>query len=249
MIDFLWRYVWSAFFWKDFCFEFAMHRSIYILLFLLASCTGTQQTENEISDSSDSVIQDDTSSLSVPELPKTKLITCNGIGNISLSDNMEDLIKKAGSENIYADSLFLEGSFEGIISTLWNNTENEIAVRWTEKQEPYRTIKFLEIKQGAIYKFSNGIGVGSSLSEIADLNGAPFNLYGFAWDYGGTFIDFDGGKLSAEIPCFGGVFTLQKAGSKALDPGIMGDKKINSDHSALQEYNPRLSVIRISRKN
>ena len=43
-----------------------------------------------------------------------------------------------------------------------------------------------------------GIKVGMPIEEVEAINGEPFNLFGFYWDYGG-FAGFESGKLS-ELP-------------------------------------------------
>ncbi len=226
-----------------------MSRPIFILFILLASCTQNKQTKNELSDTGINFAADTGTTAAIDSLRlNSELISCTGIGNIKLSDNMAGLIKKAGQDSIIADSLFLEGSFEGIVSKLWKNTPYEITVRWNEREAPYRTIRFLEIREGSVYHFSNGIGIGTSLEEVVRLNEAPVSFYGFAWDYGGTFTGFNEGKLAREIPCFDGVFTLPIKGSIAVNTEIVGDKKIRSDNPALEGFDIKLSVIRINRK-
>jgi hypothetical protein len=46
------------------------------------------------------------------------------------------------------------------------------------------------------WKLASGVGIGTSLSELRLINGEPFTFSGFDWDYGGTIIDWHGGKLA-----------------------------------------------------
>lgn len=41
----------------------------------------------------------------------------------------------------------------------------------------------------------NGLRVGLDTKALQELNGKPFKFYGFEWDYGGTIVNWNGGKL------------------------------------------------------
>lgn len=40
-----------------------------------------------------------------------------------------------------------------------------------------------------------GLKLGDTLTRATEVNGTPFELFGFEWDYGGTVLDFKGGSL------------------------------------------------------
>ncbi len=177
-------------------------------------------------------------------------ITCWGIGEIDLDDDMASLEEKVGRKGLSQDSLMKEGAFEGFVTKLWKGTAKEIVVHWKEKKAPYAVIDYLEVVQPASpYHFANGIKIGTSLNDIIKLNGGTaVNLYGFGWDYGGTFIDFGKGKLAGDIPCFGGVFALPDNIKTDDSREITGDIKITSSHPALKNYEVKLVAIRVVNK-
>jgi hypothetical protein len=179
-----------------------------------------------------------------------QIITCDGIGEIKLSDDLASLARKAGNDNISHDSLFLEGNFERIVSKLWKGTVRELAVYWNETEQPFKTIQTIEIaNRNSPYQFSNGIRIGTSLKKMVELNGGvPISLYGFGWDYGGTFISFKDGKLAEPLSCFGGVFQLTSADITTSElKKILGDRQITSESEALKQYQAVLVKIRIRR--
>lgn len=178
-------------------------------------------------------------------------ITCWGIADIEFEDTFSDIEEKAGKNNLTLDSLFLEGTFQRIVTTLWKGTNKEIIIHWNESVPPFKTIKTLEISNPASsYHFVNGIKIGSSLTDIVNLNNAPVSLYGFGWDYGGTFADFGTGKLAGDIPCFGGVFELESSNNtNEIIAPLTGDKKISSSDPAFKNQEAKLKVIRISNSN
>ncbi|RDZ29335.1 hypothetical protein DX914_09700 [Lysobacter silvisoli] len=40
--------------------------------------------------------------------------------------------------------------------------------------------------------------MGQPLSELVALNGKPISYYGLEWDYGGTVVDYHGGRLERQ---------------------------------------------------
>ncbi len=48
------------------------------------------------------------------------------------------------------------------------------------------------------WRTTHGIRRGMTLAEIEALNGRPFKLYGFGFDYGGTTLDWNGGSLDKQ---------------------------------------------------
>jgi hypothetical protein len=89
-----------------------------------------------------------------------------------------------------------------------------------------------------------GISLGTSLSDLERLNGRPFTLAGFGWDYAGVIIDWKGGVLDSAL-----------AGIKLyLDPGpgqgesaaysqVLGDRDYSSSLPAMQQLKPTVWQI------
>jgi hypothetical protein len=89
-----------------------------------------------------------------------------------------------------------------------------------------------------------GVSLGTSLEELERLNGRPFTLAGFGWDYGGVIVDWGGGTLDSSL-----------AGVKLyLDPGpaqyesapysqVLGDRDYSSSVPAMRQLNPRVAQI------
>ena len=93
-----------------------------------------------------------------------------------------------------------------------------------------------------------GITLGTSLREVESLNGRPFILTGFDYDYAGTIVDWQNGLL-APLQNRPRVFVrLQPErgadASKAADHSeVMGGGLFNSDLAAIQRLNPRVYEI------
>src|SRR5262245_35422460 len=55
----------------------------------------------------------------------------------------------------------------------------------------------VEIRQQSQQVTYGGIGIGTTLKALERLNGRPFELAGFDWDYSGTVISWLGGRLES----------------------------------------------------
>ena len=89
-----------------------------------------------------------------------------------------------------------------------------------------------------------GISLNTSLADLERLNGKPFTLAGFGWDYAGVITDWNGGALDSLL-----------AGIKLyLDPGpaqyesapysqVLGDRDYSSSLPAMQQLSPKVRTI------
>jgi hypothetical protein len=94
------------------------------------------------------------------------------------------------------------------------------------------------------WRVGSGISLGTSLKELERINGRPFTLAGFGWDYAGVITEWGGGALDSAL-----------AGVKLyLDPGpaqyesapysqVLGDRDYSSSLSPMQQLNPRVAQI------
>ena len=94
------------------------------------------------------------------------------------------------------------------------------------------------------WQLPEGITLGTSLQELERLNGRPFVLAGFGWDYAGVVTDWKGGALDTAL-----------AGMKLyLDPGaaqyesqayaqVQGDRDYSSALPPMQQLNPHVATI------
>src|SRR5207302_3737363 len=91
-----------------------------------------------------------------------------------------------------------------------------------------------------------GISLGTSLAEIERVNGGPFALTGFAWDYSGTIVGWQGGRLEHLRTGVPHVFIrLQPTdpstpSTQADYDGVMGERYFSSSIGPMQRLNPRV---------
>ena len=123
-------------------------------------------------------------------------------------------------------------------------------VFWSDSAHRRRPASLL-IRDGSRWRLrlSGGttLGLGAGLGEVEAVNGRPFAVSGFYWDYGGYATDWKGGTLAA-LP---GGCTLSvrfnpdpKAAGAATDR-VSGEKTFSSSSPALKAVTPTVSVLSI----
>jgi hypothetical protein len=91
---------------------------------------------------------------------------------------------------------------------------------------------------GKAWKFENGLKLGLTMTAIEKINGGPYKMNGFGWDYGG-FADFEGGKLA------GMVSVRFDSGDADLPDSLSGDRQIATTDKKLRALNPKASHISV----
>ena len=90
----------------------------------------------------------------------------------------------------------------------------------------------------------DGVTLGTRLTRLAQLNGRPFVLMGFGWDYAGTVISWNGGRLATDSA--GGRFivrmrpTVTGPVADSLQRDVLGDREYSSDRPAMSRLDPAI---------
>lgn len=91
----------------------------------------------------------------------------------------------------------------------------------------------------------NGVRPGMTVAEVEKLNGKPFLLSGFGWDYGGSVTDWKGGAL--EKPAPGGCTVQVRFGlPESVDvvaAKVAGDQDFTSDDKRIRAAKPTVESI------
>ncbi len=153
------------------------------------------------------------------------------------------LVKAFGARNVAMQRV---GTGEGetqVASVIFpRDKARRIEVLWideTRRRNPS------EIRTGvdSTWRTAQGIRRGMSLSEIEALNGRPFKLYGFGFDYGGTTLDWNGGALDTQD---GGCtltlrFTMREGADNAAV--YVGEESFMSDSEAMRKADPVVDAV------
>ena len=152
-----------------------------------------------------------------------------------------------------------EGFTEPGTAVFPDDASRRIEVLWRDDSRASpKTI--LLTGDSSLWRTAEGISLGSTLKEIERLNGFPFRLAGFAWDYGGTILDCDRGRL-ALLGCVDPDNPRAQSRGRQivirLSPDIearrlpeyrqvIGDRDFSSGHPAMQALNPGVYAMIVS---
>ncbi len=105
-----------------------------------------------------------------------------------------------GRTNVRSTKVSLgEGEYETGTVIFPNDPRKTIEILWKDVRRK-RFPKLIQLTgERSIWRTQDGISLGTRLKELERINGKPFVLTGFSWDYEGTVISWEGGKLAQEF--------------------------------------------------
>lgn len=184
-----------------------------------------------------------------PALPESRLLEC--ISAFPADTNHQSLAAQFGAENVRTTDIDIgEGMYERG-TTIYGDSDNErVDILWKDpKIRQYPSVVRI-LGNYSRWTTDRGLSLGQGLASVQRLNGRPFSLLGFGFDYGGTQISWSGGALEApsSAPCkvrirFRIADPQESKEHRTLLPQIVGDRELMSDHPALKALNPKISSI------
>jgi hypothetical protein len=115
-------------------------------------------------------------------------------------------------------------------------TDQELQIVW-QPEAVGKRIASVRV-MGRAWKFENGLRLGLTVSEVEAINGKPFKISGFDWDYGG-YASFEGGTLVQ------GVSVRFRPSVENYSKEIVGEKQLASTSAALRAANPLVSELTV----
>jgi hypothetical protein len=91
--------------------------------------------------------------------------------------------------------------------------------------------------ENSVWAGPNALSLGQSLADVETANGAPFKIFGFEWDYGGTVADWGGGAFAPADGCLTRVRFL----ATTEDSGAVGDAEFDSNSDVMRRALPVVS--------
>ena len=169
---------------------------------------------------------------------------CEGVFGADSSEAL--LIKTYGAENV------LTGETDGpegtqILTTrvFPNDPERVLVFSWWD-EENRKGVNYLDLPPSI--SGPHGVRVGMTVAEVEAINGEPFSIGGFWWDYGGYGM-IDSGKLFNEGD---GCYTSLRFAPADKDFGnldvssVSGEVTVPSSDPLLAKIDTRLQVLSIS---
>ena len=202
------------------------HRlSLIAAAILLSSCAAPPQ--------SSLIVQGQSVGAITPDTTEEDLIELFGVDAVSAADvELGEGFVCHGAEIAFAD--------EETLKLIWRDADNRAGVSEV-------------VVNGSRWHTEGGVKLGLSLKELERINGGPFTLSGFGWDYGGTVGTWEGGKLSLALPAARHNVVIRLFPPRerfddltaAEQTAVSGDQTLDSDHPVMQKLNPAISDLRI----
>ena len=141
------------------------------------------------------------------------------VGPIVASAKEEDLLQLFGPEQVQRRTIYVaEGTEKRDVSVIYPYSVNEIILFWQDNQYGKVLSQAWVKKDGTSWRTAEGITVGTPLAELNRLNGQPFRIVGFGWDYGGYIPVRQEGRLIQQKG-----LCLRLAPVRQLPSGYYGD--------------------------
>ncbi|MGH9557915.1 MAG: hypothetical protein ACRD30_01655 [Bryobacteraceae bacterium] len=132
------------------------------------------------------------------------------------------------------------------------NSSQTLAISWNPDGHPKQIFVCFGLRRGECqWAVPPGIKMGMHLNQIEALNGKPFSISGFGFDYGGNVLSWNGGKLES-LDCNGRVvLTLDAQRSDGQFVPALTQQElraiighpVSSAEPAMRKLNPRVVGI------
>lgn len=164
-------------------------------------------------------------------------------GPFARDTSHQRLVATFGQSNVGQQILHEEGAQFKASIVFPGDSARRVEVIWHEEKELRRPSNVQT--QGASWSGPAGIRVGTPLDQVEAINGRPFILSGFGWDYGGTASDWKGGTLAKLL---GGcnlivVFEDDESAEESAIVKAQGDGDFGSDSPEIRAVRPKVKRI------
>lgn len=168
-----------------------------------------------------------------------RIVLGESVGPIKAGTTREQLAEIYGAENL-ADTDYPIGEGETVPGTIINpGTSREATVLWMPGQAGQKVDRV--VITGEEWLLPDGIRHGDELAEVEEINGGPFMIYGFGWDYGGVGY-FKGGTLNRKVQIW-----FRPTAEEGPDyEAVLGDSLFNSSDEAMRKVDPRVAEVAIT---
>jgi hypothetical protein len=173
---------------------------------------------------------------------RDNIIACTG--GLARDANHDAVVRAFGAGNVSYRAV--PGEDENTKGTVIfaGRPARQIEIIWKDQKSRSRPSL---VTFGPAWRTAEGITVGADLAAVEKLNGGPFTLSGFEWDYGGTVTDWKGGTLAKQN---GGCRLVVRFGISYENPGkaqdaVAGDKDFSSRDPKMIAVKPAVREIAI----
>jgi hypothetical protein len=167
---------------------------------------------------------------------------------VHASDSEATLRARYGADNVAPARVDIgEGETTPGIAIYPRDPRRRLAVEWGDTIARAHPTRVRIDGDSTTWKVAPGVSIGTRLSELERLNGRPFELFGFQFDYEGTVDNWQGGRLDSLWRAAPGRRHLvwvrlrpDSTADSALWSSVMGDRVFSSAHPAMRALDPRV---------
>lgn len=176
-----------------------------------------------------------------PRAPEPEAVSCSGVYGPDSSEAL--LMETFGAENVVTGPVVGVEGMEYIASTVFpDDLERKMEFAWFD-EENRSHLSYVDFSGAQI--LPGGVRIGMSVAEVEEINGEPFELGGFWWDYGGYGMIASGTLAYAEGGCH---LTIRFSPAEELSPDIditsvAGEVLVSSDNPLLEVIDARVQVL------
>jgi hypothetical protein len=152
------------------------------------------------------------------------------VGLIKPGMSATDIERAYGKENLKQQKIPGAEGEETDGAKLFAGTERELEIVWDPDNDKQKVVFDIRIF-GKAWKIENGLKSGMTVEEVEKINGKPFKIAGFEWDYGG-YANFDGGKLEGKVSI------RFNPSTENVPDYLVGDKQLSSADKKLRAAKP-----------
>lgn len=163
----------------------------------------------------------------------------SSVGGITPKFSKADVIELFGEENIerYEISIGEGDVAEG--TRIYTGTNDEFLIEWNE--ETNTPVRITIEKSGTKWKTQEGITIGTTLDQLEKINGKPFMVTGFGWDYEGRSVSWENGTLPTALQ----LDFEHKELSPSEESQVAGDRLFSSNHPVIKKKELKVRALYI----
>lgn len=149
------------------------------------------------------------------------------------------VVRAFGKGNVTSERVG-EGEAEPATVVFARDRTRRLEIFWRDAKRR-RGIGEVRTQARSRWRTTQSVTVGMALADVEAINGRPFLLAGFGWDYGGTTTDWQGGALAAQD---GGCrLMLRFEQTQATNADIDSDRDMSADDAGIRSAKPVVEEI------
>ena len=174
-----------------------------------------------------------------------RIVPARSVGFITRESSESDLARHYGPSVEDSQRIDIgEGETAPGAVLFPSDSLRRLEIIWQDTVRHARPARFILRGDSSRWTLDRGISLGTTLQELERLNGRPFRLAGFGWDYSGVVFDWSGGALDSMLP---GVKLYLDPGPRAYQSApyrkVLGDREYSSDLPAMRQLSPRVYQV------